>query len=845
MVTFSGVGVALNNLISIIISANDNASSVIKNVTGVLDGIGEKITRAGVAMTAATAIITAGLGASVHQAVQFDEAMTNVGAVLGKGAEEMRELNAEVLRIGGAARAGPQAAAAAFYDIVGGVADASTHMAILNAAIATSEAGAASLTGTTSALIAVMNSYAFSADKATYASDVLTQTVGMGVGSMEELAAAIPQVAGLAAQAGIDFADLGAQIAFLTTKGFSFSQASTQVRAAIVALLTPNAKMLELFKAAGIESGSAAIQAHGLAGAYDLVSRAANGSQDELARAVGSVEALNAVMALGQEGFEGFADTFKSGLEGATEAAREIQRMSAAFQLDLLKSSFQELGITIGMALLPALNKIVGAITPIVRAVSEWLQAHPRLTTVLVAFAVALSTAGPLLIGVGTVMKSVTLATTGLSAALKIVPMLLAAITSPVALVIGALALLATVLGVDLLGGFRAIGDEIGKFVDDIGERGVVGALLGMVRGFEDGSGAVYNILRAFGVGEETALSFGQAIYRIVSFVQAVVMALTGDLIGAIETFGDAAQQPAAFEAFAIVLFNIGNKIRAFITDVQIAFSLLPFYAQYYFGMIWSRVQPVVQPLIDWITGDGEDSLSGAITSIANAVDAYIIKPLQGIWVLIEPHVQSIIDWFNNDLQHALRSAEKWIYENITVRLQEIWATVQPYLEPIVEWFKDRFAEIEVYIAPVFQRISDFIDNLRIALTLLNLLGGGTGLPTVNPRWGDLVGEIGNPGSGGGSGKFPPLVDPRGKILRDMGGRGMPGQMYLIGSGAQPELFIPDSAGTFVPNADRGGRSVSLYGDVNLNLPNVTNETLAEEFRVIVYEVLEDLGSEA
>lgn len=41
----------------------------------------------------------------------------------------------------------------------------------------------------------------------------------------------------------------------------------------------------------------------------------------------------------------------------------------------------------------------------------------------------------------------------------------------------------------------------------------------------------------------------------------------------------------------------------------------------------------------------------------------------------------------------------------------------------------------------------------------------------------------------------------------DSGGRGYPGRAYAIGTGAQPEMFIPDSAGTFVP-AGMGGASV-------------------------------------
>lgn len=39
----------------------------------------------------------------------------------------------------------------------------------------------------------------------------------------------------------------------------------------------------------------------------------------------------------------------------------------------------------------------------------------------------------------------------------------------------------------------------------------------------------------------------------------------------------------------------------------------------------------------------------------------------------------------------------------------------------------------------------------------------------------------------------------------DKGGRGAAGQPYMIGRGAQPEVFIPDSAGTFIPNADQMG----------------------------------------
>lgn len=47
---------------------------------------------------------------------------------------------------------------------------------------------------------------------------------------------------------------------------------------------------------------------------------------------------------------------------------------------------------------------------------------------------------------------------------------------------------------------------------------------------------------------------------------------------------------------------------------------------------------------------------------------------------------------------------------------------------------------------------------------------------------------------------------------RDSGGPGRAGNAYMIGKGAQPEMFIPSTSGTFIPNADKmmGGSSVNV-----------------------------------
>jgi TP901 family phage tail tape measure protein len=393
------------NEIEIIIQSDDKASSVLNKLINNLDNAGTKMTKAGMAMTAATLPLAGALGVSVKSAMDFDEAMTNVGAVLGRSRSDMVELNRQVLAIGAASRAGPQAAAEAFYDIVGGVADASAHMAILESSIQTAEAGSADLGATTGALIAIMNSYGYSADQAAFASDVLTRTVGAGVGTMDQFASALPAVTGLANSMGIAFEDVAAATAYLTTQGNTASQSTTQLGGMMSALLNPSTSMREALEELGFESGRAAVEQLGLVGTYQ--SLIDTFGIDAIGPLVGQMEAMRGITALTDERFTTFSTNFVSGVEGATTAAQSIQLDSAAAQFDLLKSRMSELGITAGTALLPALNDIVTGLQPVIQGVVDWANKNPQAFQTVMLVAGGAVILGPILAGIGTVLSTV------------------------------------------------------------------------------------------------------------------------------------------------------------------------------------------------------------------------------------------------------------------------------------------------------------------------------------------------------------------------------------------------------------------------------------------------------
>lgn len=93
----------------------------------------------------------------------------------------------------------------------------------------------------------------------------------------------------------------------------------------------------------------------------------------------------------------------------------------------------------------------------------------------------------------------------------------------------------------------------------------------------------------------------------------------------------------------------------------------------------------------------------------------------------------------------------------------------------------------------------------------------------------------------GGYGPFMPTVNPSNhnpsKVgERDSGGPGIAGTPYLIGAGAQPEMFIPSTNGTFVPNADKKG----LMGGTTYNI--VVNNPKRETTEATVRRTLKSLS---
>lgn len=418
------------NTIEVVIKAKDEASSGLDGIATKIESVGSRVKNAGAGLTMLMAPVALGLGLAARSALAFDTAMTNVGSVLGKSRTEMAGVSTAVLKIGTDSQFGATATAEAMYEIASGVTDVSTHMAILEAAVALATAGNADLASSTNAMIDIMNSYGYSAEQAGFASDVLTRAVGMGKGSMGEFAAALPGATGLAASLGISFEDVGSAVAYMTTKGVTASTAVTQLTAMMVAMLNPNETMKKGLDELGYSSGEAAIQALGLTGAYEALKTTNTANTLGMSKMTGSVEALKGVTALATPAFQTFAETFKSGIDGATASAAALQSQGFSQQLATMASQVETLGINVGTALLPILIDLANTFIPILTSMSAWITANPEATRTILLVVGALIVLGPALVAVGSVISAVGTIWGALSAAWALGPGIMALISS-------------------------------------------------------------------------------------------------------------------------------------------------------------------------------------------------------------------------------------------------------------------------------------------------------------------------------------------------------------------------------------------------------------------------------
>ncbi len=341
-----------------------------------------------IAIAAATAAATGFAAKGVADYRSYNQALAEVGTLVGRSADDLGDLDAAARsfaeNFGGSATQQVQA----FYQAISaGVGDVSDATGFLETANTLAIAGVTDITTSVDLLTTVTNAYASSGLTAARASDVLFTGVRVGKTTVAELSSALGQVVPIASSVGVSLDEVTAGVAALTSQGQSTSLAVTGIRAALAALIKPSDEAQKLAASLGIEFNTAALQARGFGGVIEDVKEATGNNQQALATLFGSVEALNAVLALTGDAGDVYSDALSeiSAASGAAQAAAD----------------------SVGDSLQNRLNQQLAILS------NAGLQAGESLLTVLVPALELVTSSGP---AVEAVLKSVGVAAIGLAA---------------------------------------------------------------------------------------------------------------------------------------------------------------------------------------------------------------------------------------------------------------------------------------------------------------------------------------------------------------------------------------------------------------------------------------------
>lgn len=218
------------------------------------------------------------------------------------------------------------------YDLVSAGVAAEDAMGVLAASTNLAIGGLGTTAGAADIVTSAMNAYGLQASDAGKITDVFALAIQKGKVTADEIGASIANIAPIAASAGVSLEEVSAGYAQLTAKGVPAAQASTQMRAAISALLTPNERLNAIQQQTGVNFAELA-RTEGLASAMETLrqSFADNGDALAILAGVSEDEFPNALREMQKELGLANSDVEKlsaiAGSDGASFALQELSKM--------------------------------------------------------------------------------------------------------------------------------------------------------------------------------------------------------------------------------------------------------------------------------------------------------------------------------------------------------------------------------------------------------------------------------------------------------------------------------------------------------------------------------------
>lgn len=284
----------------------------------------------------------------------FTKSMKAANTMAGKDAAGFKALKKDVADLSKEIPIARDELANGLYQVISNGVPEDNWIEYLKTSARSAVGGIADLGQTVTVTSTIIKNYGLAWDSAQEIQDKIQLTAKNGVTSFEQLAQALPRVAGNAATLGVSVDELMASFATLTGVSGNTAEVSTQLAAIFTALVKPSSEATKMAEAMGIQFDAASIKASGglmkfLQSLDQSVKKYAQASgvleQEVYGKLFGSAESLRALIPLTGELSNKFSENVgaMAGSAGTMDAAFEEMNSTGEATTQMLQNQMAKL----------------------------------------------------------------------------------------------------------------------------------------------------------------------------------------------------------------------------------------------------------------------------------------------------------------------------------------------------------------------------------------------------------------------------------------------------------------------------------------------------------------------
>lgn len=680
-----------------------------------MESVGNSIAGAGKSMMPLTLAI-GGVGtAAVKTAADFDAGMSQVAAISGATGDDLEALRDKAREMGSKTKfSASEAASAMEYmamagwktgDMLGGI------EGIMNLAAASGE----NLATTSDIVTDALTAFGLSAEDSGHFADILAAASSNANTNVSMMGETFKYCAPIAGALGFSAEDTAETIGLMANAGIKSTQAGTALRT-IMNNLTGEVKISgkaigDVTIATTNADGSMRDLSDILADCRTAFSGLSESEKAQAAETLVGKNAMSGFLALmnaAPEDIDKLSNAIDN-CDGTAESMAATMQDNLAGQLTILKSQLEELAISFGEILMPAIRSIVSHIQGFIDKLNGMDESQKK---AIITIGLVVAAIGPLLVIIGTVISKVGVAMQGFvklagafnkikaaaSAGTGIFGKLGAAIGGVSAPVLAVVAVIAVLVAAfvhlwntnegfreAILGTWEKIKTTVSNFVEGIRER-----LAALGISFSDIAETIKAIWN--GLCAVLAPIFEGAFNAIANVLQTVLGVITGILDVFIGLFTGNWEQvwTGVKEIFSSIWEGIKGAFQNAIDTIRgIADAVLG-----WFGTSWNDVWSSVKAFFEGIWNGIASFFSGiwngiqnTVTTVLNAIKSVITT----VWNAIKTTITTVLNGIKTTVTsvwNAIKSTVASVLDGIKSTVSSVWNGIKSTISSVVEGIK-------------------------------------------------------------------------------------------------------------------------------------------------------------